>query len=51
MGKTKAHRKAWRKKGFEKLGTRSLGDVQKPERSNILRGILGIPKNHLNKGV
>lgn len=41
MGKTKANRKAWRKKGFEKLGTKSLGDIQKPDRSNVLRKVLG----------
>ena len=41
MGKVKATRKAWREKAFKKLGTRSLGDIQKPERSNVLRGVLG----------
>jgi len=49
MGKTKASRKAWRKKAFEKLGTRSLGDIQKPERSNVLRGVLGVPKKQKGK--
>lgn len=44
MGKVKASRKAWRKKGFEKLETKSLGDVQKPDRSNVLRSVLGMPK-------
>ena len=41
MGKVKAIRKAWRKKAFKKLGTKSLGDVQKPDRSNVLRSVLG----------
>jgi len=44
MGRTKASRKAWRERAFKKLGTRSLGDVPKNERSDVLRGVLGIPK-------
>jgi hypothetical protein len=44
MGKIKASRKTWRNRAFEKLGTRSLGDVEKPDRSNILRSVLGMPK-------
>ena len=44
MGKTKASRKLWRKKGFEKLGTRSLANIDKPDRFDVLRSVLGIPK-------
>jgi hypothetical protein len=44
MGKTTANRKLWRKKGFEKLGTKSICDVQKQDRSNVLRSVLGMPK-------
>lgn len=41
MGKTKAGRKAWREKGFEKLKTRRLTEIPKKERSNVLRRVLG----------
>jgi hypothetical protein len=44
MGKTKATRKAWRRRAFEKLGTHSLGDIEKPDRSNVLRSVLGMQK-------
>ena len=44
MIKRKASRKAWREKAFKKLGTRSLNDVPKKERSNVLRRVLGRDK-------
>ena len=44
MGKTKASRKAWRKKGFEKLDTRSLANITKSDRSDVLRSVLGMRK-------
>jgi hypothetical protein len=44
MGRTKAKGKAWRRMAFEKLCTPSLGDIQKPDRSNVLRGVLEMSK-------
>jgi hypothetical protein len=42
MGKTKATRKAWRRRAFKKLGTRSLSNMGKQDRSNVLRRVLGM---------
>jgi hypothetical protein len=37
MGKTKATRKAWRKRAFEKLGMKSLADAPKKETAREIR--------------
>ena len=44
MGKVKARRKVWRDMAFKKLGTRGLSDVPKKERSDVLRGVMGMKK-------
>ena len=47
MGKGKGairKRKHWRKQAFAKLGTRSMTDIPKGERSNSLRTVLGMSK-------
>jgi len=44
MGRTKSGRKAWRERAFKKLGTRGLSDVPKKERSDVLRGVMGMKK-------
>lgn len=51
MGKGKGaiqHRRAWRNKAFAKLGNRSLVDVEKNLRSDVLRRVLR--KKALHKG-
>ncbi|MCK4328898.1 hypothetical protein KAX02_03540 [candidate division WOR-3 bacterium] len=47
MGKGKGairKRKHWRDQAFDKLGTRSMTDIAKGDRSDALRAVLGKPK-------